>query len=333
MTTVRFRHILDFVESEIARRDALPPDALAPSDYWKDYNRFSSYIRTLPDAELERIRYHTWHINGERYDAYHFISNRRRRQLIEYYEGLLPRLQGFRPLEPAGGIGIESPHGFISGCVMRYAVVLGDLLDAGLLAREGEPRVLEIGGGYGGLALLCLQFNPRASYVLCDLEETLFVQGVYLTQQLGEARVRLGVPQSLEPGCVYLVPQTRAEELGSLRFDFAVNQQSMQEMTPAQVERYCRILERCAARFYSCNRRRHGRGVVESKGLVADLHERLARRFPVVWDSTDALPPLARLHERHRIAGKLITAVIGRSFLPTGEAALRRFVYRCGGAA
>jgi len=333
VTTSRFRHILDFVESEIARRDALPPDALAPSDYWKDFNRFSSYIRTLPDAELEHIRHHTWHINGDRYDAYHFISERRRRQLIENYEGLLPRLRGFRWTEPAGGIGIDTPHGLISVSFLRYAVALADLLDAGLLARDGEPRVLEIGGGYGGLALLCLQFNPRIAYVVCDLEETLFVQGVYLTQQLGEARVRLGVPTTLEPGCVYLVPQTRAKELASLRFDFAANQQSMQEMTPAQVERYCEILERCAARFYSCNRRRHGKGVVESKGLVADLHERLARRFPVLWDSTDALSPLARLHERHRIAGKLITAVIGRSFLPTGEAALRRFVYRCGDAA
>jgi hypothetical protein len=207
--------------------------------------------------------------------------------------------------------------------------VLGDLIEAGLLAREGAPRVLEIGGGYGGLALMGLQFNPRLSWVICDLEESLFIQGVFLTRHLGEARVKLGVPAAVEPGTVYLVPQSRAEELASLRFDFAVNQQSMQEMTLAQVGHYAGLLEKCAGRFYSCNRRSHGAGIVRDKGLVADLHEALAGRFEVLWDSTDSLPPLARLCMRHKLARKLITAFIGKSFMPVGEASLRRFVYRC----
>ena len=325
----RFAHILAFVQEQIAQRDARPAGVLTPSDYWKDYNRFSSYIRTLPDEELRYIRRHTWHITGDRYDFYHFISNRLRRQTVAQYESTLRQLGGFRPQEPPDGIGVDTQYGRLNSDIVRYSVVLGDLLSAGLLSRDGSPRVLEIGGGYGGLARLCLQFNPRIAYVICDLEESLFIQGVFLSQHLGADKVKLGLPAALEPGLVYLVPQTRADGLQGLRFDFAVNQQSMQEMTLQQVEHYCGILEKCADRFYSCNRKRHGAGVVRDKGIVADLHGALGRRFPVVWDSTDQLATLARFCMRHKVARKLITAVIGKSFLPVGEAGLRRFVYRC----
>ena len=325
----RFAHILSFVQDEIARREARPAGVLTPSDYWKDYNRFSSYVRTLPDEELRYIRRHTWHLTGDRYDPYHFISNRLRRQTIAHYEATLPRLDGFRPQEPPDGIGVDTQYGRLNSDILRYSVVLGDLMAAGLLSREAAPRVLEIGGGYGGLARLCLQFNPRIAYVLCDLEETLFIQGVFLTQVLGADKVRLGLPAAPEPGLVHLVPQSRAEGLQALRFDFAVNQQSMQEMTLQQVEHYCEILAKCAGRFYSCNRNSHGASIVRERGIVANLHQALAERFPVAWDSTDQLAPLARFCMRHKLARKLMTPVIGTSFLPKGEALLRRFVYRC----
>ena len=326
----RFSPILAFVREEIARRDARPAGVLAPSDYWKDYNAFSSYIRSLPDEELAHIRRHTWHLTGDKYTTYHSISGRKRREIIAQYEAELPRLGDFRPQEPANGIGVDTPYGRLNSGILRYSVVLGDLIASGLLDRQAPRRVLELGGGYGGLALLCLQFNPRIAYVICDLEESLFVQGVFLSQHLGDDKVKLGEPAEFLPGHVHLVPQTRADALEKLRFDLAINQQSMQEMTTAQVERYCQILEKCAARFYSCNRRSHGAGIVETKGLIPDVHAYLAGRFPVLWDSTDHVSPLARLCLRHKLARKLVTAFIGKSFLPKGEAAFRRFVYRCG---
>lgn len=329
----RYARLLAFVEAEIARRDAAPAGVLAPSDYWKDYNAFSSYIRRLPDDELVHIRRHTWHLTGDRYTTYHFISARKRREIIAQYESQLPRLGDFRPQEPAQGIGVDTPYGRLNSGILRYSVVMGDLMRSGLLARGGAPRVLEIGGGYGGLALLVQQFNPGAAYVICDLEESLFVQGVFLMQHLGDERVRFGDAAALEApraGEVVLLPQSRADLLERLRFDFALNQQSMQEMTPAQVERYCEILSACTARYYSCNRRSHGAGVVREKGLIANLHEYLAGRFPVLWDSTTEASPLLRASLRHKAVRKLTSAFGGKSFLPQGEAALRRFVYRCG---
>ena len=328
----RFAHILDFVREEIALRDAQPAGILSPSDYWKDFNRFSSYIRTLPDDELKYIRRHTWHLTGERYSAYHFISNRAKREIIAEYEALLPGLGSFRPHEPPNGFGIDSPYGCVNQSVVRYAMVIADLHPAGFLPRRNPMRILEIGGGYGGLALLCTQFNPEISYVICDLEESLFVQGVFLSQHLGEGRLRLadgGALAELRPGHVYLLPQSRAHVLETIHFDLAINQQSMQEMTEAQVGRYCEILQKSAARFYSCNRRSHGRGIVEEKGLVADLHTYLGARLPVLWDSTDHATPLVRASQRHKLVRKLLSAVIGKSYLPQGERALRRFVYRC----
>jgi putative sugar O-methyltransferase len=330
--TQRFDHIRSFVAEELARRESTPPGVLAPSEYWKDYNRFSSYIRTLPDDELERIRYHTWHLTGDKYTFYHFISRRGTRELLEDYESRLPQLDGFRPQEPPGGFGADTQYGKINSGILRYAVVLADLHGAALLSRKGPRRVLELGGGYGGLALMALQFNPELAYTMCDLEESLFVQGVFLTVHLGADRVHpvrtaaeLADPR---PGHVYLLPQNRADELTRLRFDLAINQQSMQEMTTAQVERYCEILAKCADRFYSCNRKSHGAGVVEQKGLIPDLHDYLAKRFQVVWDSTDHVPALARICLRRKLVRKLVTPIIGKSFLPKGEALLRRFVYK-----
>ena len=333
----RFTRLREFVEQEIEQRKAAPAGPMSPSQYWLDYNQYSSYVRCLPDEELRFIRRHTWHLTGDRYDFYHFISRRAKRDLISLYESLLPQLDGFRPQEPPDGIGVDTPHGRLNSGIVRYAQVLADLLATGLLPRSGTRRVLELGGGFGGLALMCLQWNPSLAYVLCDLEETLFFEGVFLSLHLGDARVHLARQaadlQALEPGHVYLLPQSRAAALEGPRFDVAINQQSMQEMTEAQVERYCQVLAKSAARFYSCNRRSHGAGVVQDKGLIADLHATLARRFPVEWDSTEHVSPLARLCLRNKMARKLITAFIGKSFLPRGEALLSRFVYRCGPSA
>ncbi len=330
----RFAHILSFVNEEIARRDANSPGVLAPSDYWKDYNGFSSYVRTLPDDELRYIRRHTWHLTGDTYTTYHTISSKLKRAIVREYESIIPRLGDFRPQEPPDGIGVDTRYGRLNSGILRYSLVLADLHAGGMLRRSGVLRVLEIGGGYGGLALMCLQFNPEITYLICDLEESLFVQGVFLSQHLGADRVKMvrgegGDLDDLRPGTVYLLPQSRAEALERLSFDLAINQQSMQEMTVPQVSRYCEILEKCAGRFYSCNKRSHGRGIVQGKGLIADLHACLADRFPILWDSTDHVPFLARVCLRNKPVRKLVTAFIGKGFLPEGEALLTRFVYRC----
>ena len=330
----RFAHILDFVNAELKHREAAAGDALTPSKYWLDYNQYSAYIRSLPDEELDYIRRHTWHLTGDNYASYLSMTDRMRRKNIAQHAATLPRLDGFLPQEPPRGIGMDSPYGKISSGIMRYSVALADLYSSGHLARKGPRRMLEIGGGYGGLALLCLQFNPEVSYLICDLEESLFVQGVFLSQHLGEDRVKLvrgenGDVAALQPGHVYLLPQWRAKVLEGMRFDIAINQQSMQEMTLAQVERYCEILAQCADRFYSSNRRSHGSHIVRDKGLIATLHQTLAGRFSVVWDSTDHEPLLARLGLRYKVVRKLLTAFGGERFVPTGEAGLRRFIYQC----
>lgn len=54
----RFTHIREFVEQEIEHRRPGAGGPLAPSQYWLDYNQFSSYVRTLPDGELRFIRRH-----------------------------------------------------------------------------------------------------------------------------------------------------------------------------------------------------------------------------------------------------------------------------------
>ena len=144
--SVSFDHLKQFITAELAHRKAQPAGVLSPSDYWLDYNRFSSYVRTLPDAELALIRHHTWHLTGDIYSAYHFISRRAKREVIAEYEAFLPRLGGFRPVEPPGGIGVETPHGLLNSGILRYAVVVGGQAQQlnTALASLGQALVLAV---------------------------------------------------------------------------------------------------------------------------------------------------------------------------------------------
>ena len=59
------------------------------------------------------------------------------------------------------------------------------------------------------------------------------------------------------------------------------------------------------------------------------LDDFLAARFRIAWDSTEHIAPLARACLRNKPLRKVVTAIIGKSFLPRGEASFLRYVYDC----
>jgi hypothetical protein len=327
-----FQPLREFIAEALAEREREPADSVkAPSVYWREYSRFSRYIRSLPAEELAYIRYHTWHYTGENYFPYHTPNRKQQARILGEYERLCGELGGFRPHEPETGLGYPTPHGKVSGSILRYGVVLRDLVLCGQLDRTTPRTALEIGGGYGGLAAVLLQYSPQLAYVLCDLEETLFTQGVHLGNQLGPDRVHLvrsaadlGRPA---PGHAYLVPQVRSELLAALPCDLVLNQQSMQEMTPDQVAHYAAIIKGLACPFYSCNKAQHSRHLAGPKGLVSQLHDFLRQYFRVLWDSDQRLHPLRRLYLRRRRLRRVLSRLTFTRFEPYGEEGFRRFLY------
>jgi putative sugar O-methyltransferase len=191
-----YRHIKSYLVAALEQRKRGDvPQFLQPSIYWQDFSRFTSYVRTLPDEELKFIRYHTWHLTSDQYGFYYFCLDATRRALLEEYEFLSKKLGSATRLgEDDYGIGFDTDEGKISCDMVRYLMVLVDLVKHGAFATTGPQTIIEIGGGYGGLARMCVTLNPATAYVLVDIEETLFYQAVYLTNAFGSDRVVLCSP-------------------------------------------------------------------------------------------------------------------------------------------
>jgi hypothetical protein len=104
-----------------------------------------------------------------------------------------------------------------------------------------SPLILEVGAGYGALALALKHALPLATYVIIDLPDSLALSGCYLaSRQSAPVMVANGEP--LLPGSFVLCPATALERLPPLSIDLAINTLSFAEMAEAEVERYARFL-------------------------------------------------------------------------------------------
>lgn len=250
---------------------------LAQSEYWADFCDFFRYVYYLPEWELRRIRRHTFHLTSDLYQRYYFADEGFRSLIENGYRFFIDQLEGFQIDEGPQGIGIEVNNRTLSHDLLRYLGVLVDMVKSDAVGRDRSKSdaqsILEIGGGYGGLARCIQKFKSNVAYVIVDLEETIFFSMCYLKEQLPEKRLQLinnSDALQLEPNSVYFVPQHRIDVLDKLRFDLVISQQSLQEMTANQVQRYLYLVKRSASWLYSCNLTDHGQLAIK-KQLVAGL--------------------------------------------------------------
>jgi hypothetical protein len=109
-----------------------------------------------------------------------------------------------------------------------------------------SPRhILEIGGGYGGLAHKLALTYPAASLTLIDLPEALLLQGYFLASHHGEEHVVAPVSGSRaserRDGRFHLVRAgTRPTRP---HFDLVINTRSFMEMTRLQVKEYFTLIQ------------------------------------------------------------------------------------------
>jgi putative sugar O-methyltransferase len=285
---VLLEEIKQFVRDAVERREHSGAEGAA--DVWRFGTSLTSYLRQLDERELRFLRRHTFHFTGDNYQRYLFGNNSDRDGIAAAARFHFNRLPGFSIDEGENGIGYETDFGLISFDLIRYISVVADLVESGALKADDQKVLLEIGGGYGGLARTALAYAPACSYVICDLEEMLFCSAVYLSNQCGAERVHLvaddlGASQ-LVSGHFYLLPQSNLEQLRG-RFALALNQQSMQEMTQDQVERYCDFLADHATMFYSRNYPSlsaiGGVDFLSKFSTVKDLNAFLRQRFELIW--------------------------------------------------
>lgn len=112
-----------------------------------------------------------------------------------------------------------------------------------LVADVEYPVILEIGGGFGGLARQLLRMIPGLRYIGLDLPENCIIQSWYLTRSLPDRRVRVdelggGNQQNMAEVDALLLPNWELARLKLSRLDVLLNVHSFGEMSHETLEAY-----------------------------------------------------------------------------------------------
>ncbi len=106
------------------------------------------------------------------------------------------------------------------------------------IAEENSSSILEIGGGYGGLAYFLNKLDFKENYFNIDLPETLFICYYYLRKNKINCEF-LTRNTKIRDGVFYLIPSNEYEKLlENLNFDVFFNSASLSEMDKSVAFKY-----------------------------------------------------------------------------------------------
>lgn len=161
----------------------------------------------------------------------------------------LPREYVCDPPLVMGEVGYQvGPH-CVNRDVVSYQERINLLRDFGEIERLRslrQPVILEIGGGYGGLAYFLKRLVPHATYVIVDLPRSLIFSGCYLAVALQrKCQVELYDGQSrCSSGNIWLIVNRLLDCLRDIRVDLAINTMSFGEMSRETVAGYASFIAR-----------------------------------------------------------------------------------------
>lgn len=143
-----------------------------------------------------------------------------------------------------------------------------------------RPCILEIGGGYGGLAHYIVQLIPNARYYIVDIPESLLFSSIYLSTLWPDHDNVLITPDNLhdlakDTAGFTFVPNYLFDECcaAARTIDLAINTLSMSEMTERQVRDYCTGIRGLMGRdgvFFEQNQDNRHFGHLDAKSVVAE---------------------------------------------------------------
>jgi putative sugar O-methyltransferase len=126
-----------------------------------------------------------------------------------------------------------------------------------LLTDVQMPVVIEIGGGFGGLAYHLLRCRPSIKYISFDLPENLLIQTYYLSCLFPDARIAVyqesGHPltlKELDNYDIVLLPNFEFERTDSLIADLIINVRSLSEMSYDTIAEYFAQIDRVGRLFF-----------------------------------------------------------------------------------
>lgn len=126
-----------------------------------------------------------------------------------------------------------------------------------LLSTVHKPVILEIGGGYGGLAYQILKQIPEATYIGFDLPENIFIQSYYLTCAFPDLKILTFdkdqnklTHSMIEEYDIILMPNFVIPQTESRVADLVVNVRSLSEMPYDTIEEYLKQIDRISKLFF-----------------------------------------------------------------------------------
>lgn len=156
---------------------------------------------------------------------------------------------------------VGNPWGFRFGDLLLYEPVFeynyqAHYLDS-LLRDMVAPVVVEIGGGFGGLAYHLLRCCPSVTYVGLDLPEQLLIQSYYLSCTFPDRKIFMYQADSpaidaaaLETYDVLLLPNYLLPELPPRMADAVVSIHSLAEMSANAMEETLRQVDRIGRLYF-----------------------------------------------------------------------------------
>jgi len=282
-TLKKIRGLLD-VRDKLIEQGDVQAELVLPGIMWKAITLYSYFLNPSYDV-VNTLRLHTYPFTG--YYLGHAIDNSHNplpASLKKKYHKLtdgLPSEMIARPPRMLGEIGWELNGGIVNKDVLTYQRLITSLYFSGALdylQSKDSLRILEIGGGYGGLASFLWKILKPSSYYLVDLIESLAFSSVYLTL-IGNLEGVKGIVydgsksetiDAPKNGFVFL-PNFLVNDLRNTdKFDFVINTGSFGEMTEQQVEQYVEVIHDLLAED----------GIIfEENGDLIPVSDILARRF------------------------------------------------------
>lgn len=277
------------VELMLKERQAMTAehDATDPSAVWSAACGLFDYLPGMRDESFGKIRLHTHVLTADHYLRYVLGTNKDKfRRDWESKIKSIP--EKYIIGEPEGGLGFAFGDRLISFDIVRYQMLINALYQRGflsLLESDQWKFILEIGGGYGALAHHLSNIAKNTTYVIIDIPETLLFSAPYIALHNPKKKVYVYDPgtfadiltskQGFSAYDFVFVPNYKLDALRALKFDLAINQNSMGEMTASQVQEYLDVIaETCTGEFYSFNLDR-----LPVNTELSSLTDALAKKF------------------------------------------------------
>ncbi|MFC1724230.1 putative sugar O-methyltransferase [candidate division KSB1 bacterium] len=288
------------------RRESIKAtDTEAPDIIWTETLSYFDYLINLPAEDYWKIRLHTSPITGE--FVYHYWHKHPFIDPESFagesgYKILTDDIPdkfkiGEKPVPNSDiPLGITYEGKVVNKDISRYQSCISNLYYSGILNKildqEDKKTILEIGGGYGGLAHHLGEITKgKATYILLDFPEMLLISGAYLYVNNPNENIYIYDKNSFDSDFLknkihdydyILIPTDAIKDLYSLKDLFLmINMQSFQEMNEAQIDAYAKFgSEKLSGYLYSNNIDRHPMNKELKPLTVTDILSRHYKLFP-----------------------------------------------------